>query len=141
MANSRGRWWGEKCTECQDSPEAAPCSIGKTSPPGSQRPHPPADTALLSTARRGGAEPFFPLLFLPHFTLTLLRNGKWPPLPPAAATTTCPGRQSSNATILPGQGSAATRGFTCVRGFPGRCFCRRFGALLALKYVVDVHVE
>lgn len=43
--------------------------------------------SLLSTARRGGAEPFFPPSFLSPLALTLPRNGKWPPLPTAAAKT------------------------------------------------------
>lgn len=54
--------------------------------PGPQRPHPPAETALLSTARRGGAEPLR-LPFSPSLYPHLLRNGKWPPFPTAAATT------------------------------------------------------
>lgn len=83
MANSLGRWrgregWGGGIrTGCRDSPGAAPCSKGKTSPPGPQRPDPPAETAFPS--RQRGAEPFFPLLFFPPLTRNLPRNRKWPP--------------------------------------------------------------
>lgn len=134
MANSRRQWRGVGVgyTGCRDSPGAAPCSIGKTFPPGPQRPHPPAETALLSTARRGGAEPFLPLWF---FSLTFLRNGKWPPLPTAAATIICPETKVLTQQHFRCRRAPPPEYCVSVRPFPGRPFCRRCRGPLAPQKV------
>lgn len=76
--------------------------------------------SLLSTARRGGAEPFFSPSFLSPLALTLLEteNGL-PSLQLLQRQTICPGRQGANATVLPGQVRPPPRGVRQRSAFSG----------------------
>lgn len=59
-----------------------------------------------SAGREALSPPFLSFLLPLPLPLALPRNGKWPPLPTAATTAICPGRQGVKATVLPGQISA-----------------------------------